>query len=224
MARSAVGSILVVTRPLAEDLLNFVNRHGVLGELRLVLIVEDQRSNVNSHTWQLLSWALDRCYTICHTASIRRSQTVQQEFLMMADGAESTNGKIYILGGAVDRHMIPKDAPLPIQLRADIALGILVDWAETNNRHTFTLKLVDEDDVLELSLDAEFESGRPPGAKPGQSMRQLIAVKGPFPLGKPGAYKWVLELNGVPQEPPFRFWVDEVDLPAGAAIVRSEGS
>jgi len=57
---------------------------------------------------------------------------------MMADGAESTNGKIYILGGAVDRHMIAKDAPLPIQLRADIALGILVDWAETNNRHTFT--------------------------------------------------------------------------------------
>jgi len=44
-------------------------------------------------------------------------------------------------------------------------------------------------------------------------MRQLVAIKGPFLLPKPGAYKWLLELNGEAQDPPFRFWVDEVSLP-----------
>ena len=141
---------------------------------------------------------------------------MQQEFLLLADGAESVNGKIYILGGGVARHFVPKGWQPPIQLRADIALGILVDWHETNNRHELAVRIVDEDEKPHVEATIEFETGRPPGAKPGQDFRNLIAIKGPFPLPHPGAYKVVLELNGQPQEPPFRFWLDEVDTPSAA--------
>jgi hypothetical protein len=138
---------------------------------------------------------------------------MQQEFLMMADGADSTNGKIYVLGGGADRHLIQRGANRPIQVRADIAFGILVDWTETNNSHTFALKLDDEDGTNHITIEGQFEAGRPPGSKPGQQMRNLIAVRGPFPVPDIGAYKWVLALDGTDQEPPFRFWIDEFDGP-----------
>lgn len=144
---------------------------------------------------------------------------MQQEFLMLADGAEATNGKIYVLGGGIDRHYVPKDWKPPIQLRADIAVGILVDWTETNNKHGLLIKIVDEDDAEMVKVEGEFETGRPPGAKFGQELRNLLAIRGPFPLPKPGAYKVFVELNGVRQEPPFRFWVDEMDSALQAKVV-----
>lgn len=137
---------------------------------------------------------------------------MQQEFLILADGAEATNGKIFILGGGVDRHLA---AGFPAPLNADVAFSFLVEWGETNNRHAVSLKILDEDDKpIATVLDGEFEVGRPPGAKPGQDLRQLIAVRGPLPpIPKPGAYKIVLELNGKTSGPPFRFWVDRVEVP-----------
>jgi hypothetical protein len=143
---------------------------------------------------------------------------MQQEFLLLADAAESVNGKIYVMGGGAARHLIPRGWTSPIQLRGDIALGILVDWHETNNRHEMVVRVVDEDEKAHIEAKIEFETGRPPGAKPGQEFRNLIAIKGPFPLPKPGAYKIVLELDGTTQGPPFRFWVDEIDVPIGTRI------
>ncbi len=134
---------------------------------------------------------------------------MQQEFLLLADGAEAVNGKIYVLGGGVDRHYVAAGAPRPIQLRADIAAGILLDWGETNNRYPMTLRIVDADENTVFHIDGEFEAGRPPGTKPGQPLRSIIAVKGPIPLPKPGGYRLQLDLAGQPQSPPFRFWVDE---------------
>lgn len=143
---------------------------------------------------------------------------MQQEFLLLADAAESVNGKIYIMGGGAARHLVQRGWSPPIQLRADIAVGILVDWNETNNRHEMTIRVVDEDEVGHIEAKIEFETGRPPGAKPGQEFRNLIAIKGPFPLPKPGAYKIVLDLDGEVQGPPFRFWVDEIEAPSGIRI------
>jgi hypothetical protein len=140
---------------------------------------------------------------------------MRQEFLLMADGAESVNGKIYILGGGAARHFVQTGWKAPIQLRADIAAGILVGWNETNNRHTLTLQVVDEDSAEQMKVELEFETGRPPGAKPGQEFRHLIAVRGPFPIAKPGGYKVVMTLDGQEQDPPFRFWIDEVERQQG---------
>jgi hypothetical protein len=131
---------------------------------------------------------------------------VRQEFLMLAEAAEAASGKIFIHGGCVERH---HSARFPTQLRADIALSVLVPWGETNQTHVMTLCLVDEDQKEVLKVESEFVAGRPPTAKPAQDLRQLIAIKGPFPIKKPGAYKLVMTLDSQEQEPPFRFWVEE---------------
>lgn len=137
---------------------------------------------------------------------------MQQEFLILADGAEAANGKIFILGGGVERYAAPSfdpAAPLP----ADIACSILVEWGEANRTFAVGLKIVDEDEKVAVALEFTMESGRPPGAKPGQDLRTLMAVRGPFPIPHPGGYKIAMELNGVSQEPPFRFWVDQLESP-----------
>lgn len=134
---------------------------------------------------------------------------MKQEFLMLADGAEAVNGKIYILGGGVERHLTQG---FPTLLRADIAVGILVDWSETNQRQALLIRVADEDSKPVATIEAEFEAGRPPGAKPGQDFRTLMAIKGPIPIPHSGGYKVQLELNGVEQDPPFRFWVDPLDV------------
>lgn len=135
---------------------------------------------------------------------------MRQEFLLMADGAESVNGKIYVMGGGAARHFVQPGWKSPIQLRADIAAGILVGWNETTNRHVMTIQVVDEDDNEQLKAEIEFETGRAPGAKPGQEFRNLVAIRGPFPIARPGAYKVVMFLDEVEQDPPFRFWIDEI--------------
>lgn len=140
---------------------------------------------------------------------------MQQEFLILADSAEATNGKIFILGGGVDRHMAQSFEPAA-SLRADIACSILVPWGEANRTFAVTLKIVDEDEKVAVALEFTMESGRPPGAKPGQDLRTLMAVRGPFPIPHPGAYKLAMELNGLLQGPPFRFWVDKVERPPAA--------
>jgi hypothetical protein len=135
---------------------------------------------------------------------------MQQEFLLLAEGAEAVNGKIYILGGGVDRHVVQAGAERPIQLRADVAVGIVVEWGETNNRYPMSVKVIDENEHEILSIDGEFETGRPPGAKPGQPLRTVLSIRGPFPIPSPGAYRVQLDLEGKPQTPAFRFWIDEM--------------
>jgi hypothetical protein len=135
---------------------------------------------------------------------------IRQEFLLLADGAEAVNGKIYILGGGMERYLARS---FPVALKADVALGILVGWADTNNRHALELKFMDEDSNPIIGIEAEFEVGRPAGAKPGQDIRNLLAIKGPFPIPEPGAYKLVIALDGKDQDPPFCFWVDQADMP-----------
>jgi hypothetical protein len=138
---------------------------------------------------------------------------MQQEFLLLAEGAEAVNGKIYILGGGVDLH---NGVSFPTALKVDIALGVLVSWGETNQKIDLKVRVVDEDDVEAFTVGAEMTVGRPPQAKPGQDIRSLIAIRGPFPLSKPGAYKAVMLLNGAPQEPPFRFWVQQIPMPVAS--------
>ena len=130
---------------------------------------------------------------------------MRQEFLMLADGAEAVAGKVYILGGGADMHAASN---FPAALKADIALGFLVAWSETNQPIQLQVRVVDADEQEVLVVAAEVVVGRPPSSKPGQDIRNMVAIKGPFPIERPGAYKLVMRLDGADQEPPFRFWVD----------------
>jgi hypothetical protein len=132
---------------------------------------------------------------------------MRQEFLMLADGAEATNGKIFILGGGASVH---RATDFPADMRADIACSVLIEWGEANRTYAIGLRIIDEDGKVAGTIGFNHEVGRPPGARPGQDLRTLLAVRGPFQIPHPGGYKIMMELDGKPQEPAFHFWVDKV--------------
>lgn len=136
---------------------------------------------------------------------------MQQEFLFLADKAEAINGKLYVIGGGVDVHRATK---FPVNMLTDVAASFLVDWGETNREIDVIISIVDEDERLESQIGIKATVGPPTQAKQGQSIRSIIALRGPFGISKPGAYKVFMELDGVRQEPPFRFWVEQVPMPA----------
>ena len=135
---------------------------------------------------------------------------MRQEFLILAERAEAVNGKIFIHGGAVERHFSQQ---FPTILNADVAASFLVGWGETNQTHVLEIRMVDEDGEDVLKIEAEMTPGRPPSAKPGQDLRQLISFKGPYPIQKAGGYKVEATIDGELQDPPFRFWVEQMEQP-----------
>jgi hypothetical protein len=144
---------------------------------------------------------------------------MKQEFLILAEKAEAVNGKIFIHGGAVERHFATS---FPTTLMADIAVSMLVEWGETNQTHVLQLKISDADENPVIEVEAEMTPGRPAQAKPGQDLRQLIAIKGPFPIQAAGQYKLQAFADKKPQEPPFRFWVEAVNPPGPPAPNREQ--
>ena len=95
--------------------------------------------------------------------------------MMLADAAQESGGKLYILGGgwSVTGPEIPPSA---------LAMKIDVPWDQANRRHHWMLELVTEDGVpVEIEgqavrVDGEFEVGRPPGAAPGRTSTFRVAV------------------------------------------------
>ena len=130
---------------------------------------------------------------------------MEADYLLLADRAEAVNGKLYLVGGGWDRLTL---ATLPGPADFDVVAGVLVGYNETNTPHQVELLLEDEDNRPVLGpIAARFELGRPPGIKQGQSQRFQVVIRGPFPLPGPGAYHWVLALDGV-RTRMTGFWVD----------------
>ena len=116
------------------------------------------------------------------------------EWLILADSAQVTNNKLYMLGGGWDRLTINR--PLPTAHQMAIAVSFLVDWNETNEKHKFELEVVDGDGAEVGRVQGEFEVGRPPGIPPGQRQRVQAALGVNFPMKKLGTYAIVAKLDG----------------------------
>ena len=133
------------------------------------------------------------------------------DFLLVADRAEAVGGKLYLMGGGFDRVGV---TTFPANANFDVAMGAMVDYNETNEPHTFELRLEDVDNSVVLGpIGGQLEVGRPPGMAPGQSQRVMIVIRGPFPIPKPGEYSWVAVLDGQRQGAT-HIWLDKIDLPA----------
>lgn len=116
--------------------------------------------------------------------------------LLLADSAQAVLGKLYILGGGWS--VTGPDAAVMA-----LAVKIEVPWDRGNDRHHWSLELLDADgQPVELPgppngehqpvrLEGDFEPGRPPGLKPGTPLDVAMAFNfGPMPLPADGRYRW----------------------------------
>lgn len=108
------------------------------------------------------------------------------EWLILADSAQVVGNKLYLLGGGWD--VLTAGRPFPLEHQMAVALSIAVPWHETNRKHAFEVEFATEDGAPLAKTAGEFEMGRPPGIKPGQSQRSQLAFGITLKLDKAGTY------------------------------------
>lgn len=120
--------------------------------------------------------------------------------MLLADSAQSLNNKLYILGGGWS---ITGPAPTP----SAIAIKLDIPWDQTNQKHEWTLDLLDADGEpvqlptpegeQKIQVSGEFEVGRPPGLPAGTPIDLSLAINlGPLPLPQGARYLWRLSIDG----------------------------
>ena len=116
--------------------------------------------------------------------------------ILLADSAQVVNGKLYLLGGGWNQ-IGPKPTAMAVVLR------FLVPWDQTNQKHRWSLRLLDEDghpvmvgpagSGRPIEVSGQFEAGRPPGTEPGTETSIPVAVNvGAIPLPAGRRLEWRL--------------------------------
>ena len=114
------------------------------------------------------------------------------DFLLIADRAEAINGKLYLMGGAWDSISI---ADLNAPITFSLALGILIPWHATNERHRMRLVVQSAAGLKLAELDGELVAGRPPHLEAGTQQRLLFATNFGIVLPHAGPYAIIVYLN-----------------------------
>ena len=123
--------------------------------------------------------------------------------MMLADHAQVADGKLFISGGG---WTICGPGPTP----ASVAVIFHVPWQDTNEKISFSLRLVDEDGhpvaqsgpngMQPIQAGGQFEAGRPPGVAPGTEISVPMSFNIILQLPPGGRYTWILDVNGEEDE------------------------
>ena len=124
--------------------------------------------------------------------------------LLLADAAEAVNGKVSALGAGWS--VIGTPSP-------PLSLVVIIDvpWDQTNQKHKLEIDLLDADGkpvsfeqgpgdepLPAIHIEAEFETGRPPGVPAGTPLRHSLTVAmGPgMPLKAGEKYEFHMKIDG----------------------------
>lgn len=112
------------------------------------------------------------------------------EWLILADGAQVVNGKLYLLGGGWES--VTVNADFPVHQRCALAAAFRVPWIETNQPINIEIEIVQEDgrehEEPLLRIAGPIEVGRPAGFPGGGSQRAQLAVEMELTFSQPGTY------------------------------------
>jgi hypothetical protein len=126
---------------------------------------------------------------------------MEVEWLILADAAQVVGAKLYLMGGGWD--MLTVNRAFPVDQRCALALSILVPWNETNQKHSFEVEIISEDNHTEqpkslVKVGGQFEVGRPPGIRPGQEQRFQLAVDMNLRIETAGTKTVIARIEGQP--------------------------
>lgn len=102
-------------------------------------------------------------------------QVSRIDFVMLADRAEVCNGKLYVMGGILDRFFVSET---PTAINFSVALGIVVPWNATNQPMQVRLSFQTEEGQELGSAEFSATAGRPPHLPQGDIQRMALAIPG----------------------------------------------
>ncbi len=99
--------------------------------------------------------------------------TMEIDYAILAEHAEVTGNKLYLMGGGWDTMFAP-DAPA--QVRLVCAAGIRVSWEETNIAFPVTITIQDDDAQEVFRIVGQMQVGRPPHLPIGATQLYQMAA------------------------------------------------
>ncbi|MDQ2743925.1 MAG: hypothetical protein M3Z66_16740 [Chloroflexota bacterium] len=102
-------------------------------------------------------------------------QASRIEFVMLADRAEVCNGKLYVMGGILDRFFVSET---PGVINFSVALSIVIPWNATNQPMQVRLSFQTEKGQEVGSAEFNATAGRPPHLPQGDIQRMALAIPG----------------------------------------------
>jgi hypothetical protein len=136
--------------------------------------------------------------------TVEAEATIMKVTMLLADVAQSVNGKLYILGGGWSVTG-PDPQPMAVAIKVDIP------WNDANKKYRFKLALFDEDGQAvtvptptgdrPVEVEGGFEAGRPAGLTPGTPLDFALAINlGPLPLRPGTRFAWGFIVDGEEKE------------------------
>lgn len=116
------------------------------------------------------------------------------EWIILADGAEVVNNKLYLLGGGWDALTI--NGTLPLNYPCAVAIAFTVPWREADQQQNIEIEIADEDGDELLKVPGQVEVGRPPGVPLGNAHRVQMAIRLGLPLRHTGTYAVIARIEG----------------------------
>jgi hypothetical protein len=98
---------------------------------------------------------------------------MQIDYALLAEHAEVTGNKLYLMGGGWDTMFAPE---APAAVRVVCATGIRVDWDETNIAFPVTLTIEDDDAQEVFRIQGQMNVGRPPNLAIGATQLYQMAA------------------------------------------------
>ena len=108
-------------------------------------------------------------------------QATEIDYLILSDHAEVVNGKMYLMGGGWSRFQPPG---YPAVMKYGIALALRVPYLDAERSHHLTVRIVDADGADVVKVEADVETGRPPGMQ-GEDQFVPFAISGSTELQGP---------------------------------------
>ena len=119
--------------------------------------------------------------------------------MILADHAQVADGKLFISGGGWST-CGPGPSP------CSVAVLFHVPWQETDEKVSFTLRLIDEDGraihqpgaqgPVPVQVNGHFEAHRKAAITPGTEINVPMSFNIVLQLAPGGRYTWVLEVGG----------------------------
>ena len=106
---------------------------------------------------------------------------MEVDFAFLADAAEAVNGKLYVVGGAIDT-IWSTGVPV-VYPRLSFAMRLLITPAELGRKHNLEINIMDEDGKRMITVGGTLDAQRSPELPAGWKQGTLIVLHfgGQFP-------------------------------------------
>lgn len=116
-------------------------------------------------------------------------ETMEIDYLLLAEHAEIQGNKLYLMGGGWDTMHV---AEAPANVRLMVAAGVRIDWAETGGPLPLVLRIDDEDAQEVFRINGQMNFQRPANAIPGSTQLSQMTFAVQTRLKALGGYRITL--------------------------------